>query len=516
MSTPADRRGAAVPKLLRCAVYTRKSTEYGLEQEFNSLDSQREAGEAYVKSQAHEGWRLLHERYDDGGVSGGTLERPALKRLLEEIEARRVDIVVVYKVDRLTRSLADFARLVDLFDRHGASFVSVTQAFNTTNSMGRLTLNVLLSFAQFEREVTGERIRDKVVASRRKGLRTGGPVALGYVVVDKKLVPDPVEVETVRLIFTRYLALGSLTALIAELDRGGVVTKVSPRRDGSVRGGVRFGKGGLAALLKNRCYVGEVVHKGRYYPADHEPIVDPALFDAVQVRLANGARREGRLNKVAPALLAGLLYDDRGHRMTPTSAHKRGARYRYYISCVLAQGRKSEAGSRPRVPAHELEAKVLEAVRTGRSESAVERLPAVQPGEAAGHPQMPPCGPATAGGADEEAMLITAHVASVVVRRERIEIVWRPGPDGTEAAPLVRPVAGAAEPSTRGRARARGRCSADPLRDPSQAAAEHRRRAGLARRARVGPRAGPAHHREPRGLQRAACANDAEPRPAGS
>ena len=300
MKASADRRrsianGVTTAKVLRCAVYTRKSTEYGLEQEFNSLDNQREAGEAFVKSQAHEGWRLCPEPYDDGGLSGGTLERPALKRLLAEVEAGRVDVVVVYKVDRLTRSLADFAKLVELFDRHGASFVSVTQAFNTTTSMGRLTLNVLLSFAQFEREVTGERIRDKIAASRRKGLRTGGPVPLGYRVENKKLVPDPVEAETVRMIFARYLGLGSLTALIAELDRTGTVTKVSPRRDGSVRGGIRFGKGGLAALLKNRCYVGEVVHKGRHFPGEHRasstrPCSRPCRTGSPPRRCGQGSR----------------------------------------------------------------------------------------------------------------------------------------------------------------------------------------------------------------------------------
>ena len=371
MSCLADRnRGAPAKasKPLRCAIYTRKSTEYGLEQEFNSLDNQREAGEAYVKSQAHEGWRPLPDAYDDGGFSGGSLERPALRRLLGEVAAGRVDIVVVYKVDRLTRSLADFAKLVELFDRHGVSFVSVTQAFNTTNSMGRLTLNVLLSFAQFEREVTGERIRDKIAASRRKGMRTGGPVPLGYSVVEKKLVPEPAEAETVRSIFAGYLAAGSLGALMAELDAGGVVTKVSPRRDGSVRGGVRFRLGPLAALLKNRCYVGEVVHKGRHFPGEHAAIVEREVFDAVQARLAVGARRAGQESRAAPALLTGLIHDSCGHRMTPSTAQKKGAHYRYYVSCVLAQGRKAEAGSRPRVAAPDVEALVLEALRgDGRS-----------------------------------------------------------------------------------------------------------------------------------------------------
>ena len=328
MSSLADRnRGAPAKasKPLRCAIYTRKSTEYGLEQEFNSHDNQREAGEAYVKNQAHEGWRPLPEPYDDGGFSGGGLERPALQRLLGEVEAGRVDVVVVYKVDRLTRSLADFAKLVELFDRHGVSFVSVTQAFNTTNSMGRLTLNVLLSFAQFEREVTGERIRDKIAASRRKGMRTGGPVPLGYKVVDKKLVPEPGEAATVRSIFARYLTAGSLGALMAELDAGGVVTKASPRRDGSLRGGVRFRLGSLAALLRNRCYVGEVVHKGRHFPGEHTANVEREIFGAVQAKLTAGARRAGQENRAAPALLTGLIRDSRGHRMTPEHGAEEGA-----------------------------------------------------------------------------------------------------------------------------------------------------------------------------------------------
>jgi site-specific DNA recombinase len=236
-------------RTLRCAIYTRVSTEHGLEQEFNSLDAQREACEAYIKSQAHEGWRCLTHRYDDGGFSGGSMDRPALQRLLCAIRNRLIDVVVVYKVDRLTRSLADFAKLVELFDEHGVSFVSVTQAFNTTSSMGRLTLNVLLSFAQFERELTGERIRDKIAASKRKGMRMGGPVPLGYDVKDKKLVINETEAEQVRLIFRRYRELGCLTALARDLAEQGIVSKVSRRRDGSTRGGIRFTKGPLAYLL---------------------------------------------------------------------------------------------------------------------------------------------------------------------------------------------------------------------------------------------------------------------------
>src|SRR3954470_21095961 len=239
---------------LRCAIYTRVSTEHGLEQEFNSLENQREASEAYIKSQAHEGWRCLPARYDDGGFSGGSMERPALQRLLGEIRSRRIDVIVVYKVDRLTRALSDFAKLVELFDEHGVSFVSVTQAFNTTTSMGRLMLNVLLSFAQFEQEVTAERIRDKIAASKRKGLRMGGPVPLGYMVRDKKLAVHEAEAEQVRAIFARYLELGCLNALAADLRERGVLTKVSHRRDGTSRGGIPFSKGPLGYLLRNRTY----------------------------------------------------------------------------------------------------------------------------------------------------------------------------------------------------------------------------------------------------------------------
>ncbi|WP_162239914.1 recombinase family protein, partial [Methylobacterium sp. Leaf91] len=310
------------PKALRCAIYTRKSTEHGLDQAFTSLDNQREAAEAYIKSQAHEGWRLLPDAYDDGGVSGGSLERPALQRLLAEVEAGRVDVVVVYKVDRLTRALSDFAKLVELFDAHGVSFVSVTQAFNTTNSMGRLTLNVLLSFAQFEREVTAERIRDKIAASKRKGMRMGGPVPLGYRVHDKKLVPCPDEAAQVRTIFERYLVLGCLNGLAVDLQGQGILTKRSPRRDGTIRGGIAFTKGPLAYLLRNRVYIGEVIHKDRHYPGEHEGIVPRELFDAVQAALSEKAQAQGSVRGNTGSWLMGLLYDDRGNRMTPSSARK--------------------------------------------------------------------------------------------------------------------------------------------------------------------------------------------------
>src|SRR5215510_752697 len=288
-------------KVLRCAIYTRKSSEHGLEQDFNSLDAQREAGEAYIKSQAHEGWKLIKAHYDDGGLSGGTLQRPALQLLLTDIRARKIDVVVVYKVDRLTRSLADFAKLVDLFEAHGVSFVSVTQQFNTTTSMGRLTLNVLLSFAQFEREVAGERIRDKFAASRRKGMWMGGTIPLGYDVKDRKLTVNEAEAKTVRLIFQRYLALGCVSKLQIDLDRKGIRSKRRILTSGQVQGGCSFARGALYHLLRNRIYRGEVVHKGIAYPGEHEPIVNAELWNTVQARLsANlGRRRHARIESGA-------------------------------------------------------------------------------------------------------------------------------------------------------------------------------------------------------------------------
>jgi len=271
-----------VPKPQRCAIYTRKSTEHNLDLEFNSLDAQREACEAYIKSQEHEGWRLVPDRYNDGGLSGASLDRPALQQLLADVRAGKITIVVVYKVDRLTRSLADFAKLVELFDEFRVSFVSITQSFNTTSSMGRLTLNVLLSFAQFEREVIGERVRDKIAASKRKGLWVGGPVPLGYRCLDKKLEIVPDEAEAVRTIFTRYLELGSMGALVAELDRRGIKTKASARRGGQKSGGIRFGVGSLAYLLKNRFYIGEITYRGEVHRGEHEPIREASGLHVVE------------------------------------------------------------------------------------------------------------------------------------------------------------------------------------------------------------------------------------------
>jgi DNA invertase Pin-like site-specific DNA recombinase len=354
-------------KPLRCAIYTRVSTEYGLEQEFNSLDNQREAAEAFVKSQAHEGWRSLRETYDDGGFSGGSMDRPALQKLLADIRARKIDVIVVYKVDRLTRSLADFAKLVELFDAHEVSFVSVTQAFNTTNSMGRLTLNVLLSFAQFEREVTGEHIRDKIAASKRKGMRMGGPVRFGYGVKDKKLVVNEEEAAQVRLIFQRYLDLGRLTKTLEDLHKRQVVTKRTYRKDGSARGGVQFGRGALSGLLKNRTYVGEIVDKDQYFPGEHAPIIEASTFEAVQTALAAHARGRGRNRTTDAFLLTGRIFDDRGNRMVPSTSKKDEVYYRYYVSSVINQGRKNEAGSVSRVSAPDVEAIVAAAVEKQRA-----------------------------------------------------------------------------------------------------------------------------------------------------
>lgn len=333
-----------------------------MEQAFNSLDAQYEACAAYIQSQRHEGWTLVKDRYDDGGFSGGTMDRPALKRLLADVEAGRVDVIVVYKVDRLTRALSDFARIVDVLDARGASFVSVTQAFNTTTSMGRLTLNVLLSFAQFEREVTGERIRDKIAASKKKGMWMGGPVPLGYAVEDRKLIVDERDARIVRHIFERYVALGSGQALIEELRSQGYRTKL--RRNGNrTVGGVPFSRGMLFALLSNRIYRGEVVHKGTAHPGEHDAIIEQALWDAVQqtVETNRVARKAGR-NIKHPSLLAGIICDGHGRRMSPSHAVKQGKRYRYYITHASELSDGSPAAWR--LPAHDVEQAVVERVKT--------------------------------------------------------------------------------------------------------------------------------------------------------
>src|SRR4030088_2718525 len=273
-------------KQVRCAIYTRVSTDQGLEQDFNSLDAQYDASQAYIRSQAHAGWTLVRSKYDDGGFSGGNTDRPALQRLLEDLRAGKVDIIVVYKVDRLTRSLADFAKLGELFDQQGVSFVSVTQQFNTTTSMGRLTLNVLLSFAQFEREVTSERIRDKIAASKRKGLWVGGMAPLGYDTRDRKISINEAEADNVRTIFRSYLKLGSLNLLMVDLRTRGIVTKVRTLKTGQTVGGTPFTRGPLAHLLRTRFYIGEVVFKGETLAGEQPAIVDKSLFEAVQAKLS--------------------------------------------------------------------------------------------------------------------------------------------------------------------------------------------------------------------------------------
>lgn len=318
---------------IRCAVYTRKSTEEGLEQEFNSLDAQREACVAYIVSQRHEGWVLAPAHYDDGGFSGGNMQRPGLVRLMADIEAGKVDTIVVYKVDRLTRNLADFAKIVDVLDAKEASFVSITQSFNTTTSMGRLTLNVLLSFAQFEREVTGERIRDKIAASKKKGLWMGGPVPLGYVVRDRRLVVHDEEAELVRRIMRRYLALHSVKELIHELDAEGCVTKIQNMTSGPHRGGVPFQRGTLFHLVRNRIYLGEIIHKGTAYPGEHDAIVPMDLWNKVQAKLDGRDRCRAAIRQPKESsLLASKLFDADGRRMVPTHASKGGKRYRYYVT----------------------------------------------------------------------------------------------------------------------------------------------------------------------------------------
>lgn len=338
---------------LRCAIYTRKSSEEGLDMEFNSLDAQRDACSAYIASQRSEGWVELAEHYDDGGISGATLERPGLKRLLADIEERRVDVVVVYKIDRLSRALMDFAKLIDVFDRNDVTFVSVTQAFNTTTSMGRLTLNILLSFAQFEREVIGERIRDKFAASRKRGMWMGGYVPLGYAVKDRKLVINKPEAAIVRMIFERFVEVGSATAVARALAAEGVRT----------RKGRFIDKGFLYKLLNNRVYVGDAVHKGIAYPGEHEAIVTRALWDKVHAILRESPRvRAGRTRAATPALLKGLIFGPTGCAMTPTHTRKGDKLYRYYVSqSVLKRG--ADACPAGRVPAAEIEAAVVNQLR---------------------------------------------------------------------------------------------------------------------------------------------------------
>jgi len=340
---------------LRCAIYTRKSTEEGLDMEFNTLDAQREACEAYIASQKSEGWVATRDRYDDGGFSGGNLERPGLKQLLADIDDGLIDVVVVYKIDRLSRSLMDFSKLVEVFDRNGVTFVSVTQSFNTTTSMGRLTLNILLSFAQFEREVIGERIRDKVAASRKRGIWMGGYVPLGYDVQDRKLLVNDAEAASIRRIFERFVELGSATVLARELRRDGFRNKQ----------GTLIDKGYLYRLLNNRVYRGEAVHKGKAYPGEHDAIIDEALWYQVHAILKESPRKRANNSRSrTPALLKGLIFSDTGAAMTPTSTKKGAKLYRYYVSMDVIRNRETGEENAPmRLAAGMVEDAVVTEVR---------------------------------------------------------------------------------------------------------------------------------------------------------
>ncbi len=356
----ATRRNGTV----RCAIYTRKSSEEGLEQEFNSLQAQREACEAFIDSQRHEGWVCLRTAYDDGGFSGATMDRPALQQLLADITAGRVDTIVVYKIDRLTRSLADFAKIVEILDARGASFVSVTQQFNTTTSMGRLTLNVLLSFAQFEREVIAERIRDKIAASKRKGMWMGGLPPLGYRAQHRKLIIVDSEAETVRFVFRHYAELGSVQLLKDELDTRGIHSKLRTSASGRISGGKSFARGAIYLMLQNRIYRGEIVHNRQSYIGEHEPIIDQPLWDAVQAQLAGNAAQRNQGGKTRqPSLLAGMLFDRDGNRMTPSHAVKKSTRYRYYVSGSLITKDRTENAAGLRIPAAEIEQLVSDRVQ---------------------------------------------------------------------------------------------------------------------------------------------------------
>ena len=349
--------------MLPCAIYTRKSSEEGLEQGFNSLDAQREACEAFIISQKALGWKAIESTYDDGGFSGGHIERPGLKQLLNDIAVKRVRIVVVYKVDRLTRSLADFAKLVELFDAHGVSFVSVTQQFNTTSSMGRLTLNVLLSFAQFEREVTGERIRDKIAASKRKGMWMGGTAPIGYLPHERTLKIDEPQAQRIREIYHLYLQLESVRPLKSEADRLGWMTPARKTRRANDLGGRPFSRGHLYRILSNPVYIGQIAHKGEVFAGQHSAIVDAALWQAVQDKLKDNLKgHRMRVTAANPSLLTGLVLDDQGHRLTPTHTKKGERRYRYYVSQPLLATGRDAVPEALRWPAQELEDAVLQAL----------------------------------------------------------------------------------------------------------------------------------------------------------
>jgi site-specific DNA recombinase len=429
---------------LRCAIYTRVSTESGLEQEFNSLDNQREASEAYVRSQAHEGWKLIRDRYDDGGFSGGSIDRPALAKLLEDVRARRVDVIVVYKVDRLTRSLADFAKLVELFDEHDVSFISVTQAFNTTTSMGRLTLNMLLSFAQFEREITGERIRDKVAASKKRGIWMGGAVPFGYRVENRALHIVEEHAEFVREIFRRYLEVGSVVRLKIVFDGENVRVPVRLVGTGRATGGDLMSRGHIYWILSNPIYIGRLRHKGQIHDGLHAAIVDQQTWDRVQLQLVEQTQPRADPRRHAGAYLAGKLYDDHGNRMGPSHAAKGGRRWRYYISRAILTGRNSDAGSVTRVSAPQIEKQVFDAIKSVlASRRSIDGLGALSHVDASGRT----VGSQPTGGEPQELFLhdkVLGAIERVTISTEKIEIrlsdaVALDGRDRTLTIPWIAP-----------------------------------------------------------------------------
>ena len=359
----SNTRGKQIAPRLRCAIYTRKSTEEGLDQDFNSLDAQREACSAYITSQASQGWKMIPTLYDDGGISGGTMELPALKQLLNDIKQGQIDIVVVYKIDRLTRSLMDFAKMVDVFDEYAISFVSVTQQFNTTTSMGRLTLNVLLSFAQFEREVTAERIKDKIAASKKKGMWMGGSVPLGYKVEDKKLIINNEEAKTVKWLYQRYLELGSVGKLVQAAQNAGLRGRTYRQKNGVIKSSRPFARGNLYHLLSNPVYIGKTRHQDQVYDGLHEAIIKEDVWNAVQQMLAGNTKaRRSPTNDPSPHLLKGLVFDEAGDRLTTIHANKKGRKYYYYMSSRLTEYGKSKKDGW-RIPARQLEQPVVQTLR---------------------------------------------------------------------------------------------------------------------------------------------------------
>lgn len=410
-------------KRKRCAIYTRKSTEDGLEQDFNSLDAQREACAAYILSQASEGWEAVSELYDDGGWSGGNMQRPALVQLLDDVKAGKVDIIVVYKVDRLTRALADFAKIVEILDENDASFVSVTQSFNTTTSMGRLTLNVLLSFAQFEREVTGERIRDKVAASKKKGMWMGGGVPYGYDVEERQLLINEAEAETVGLVFERYAELKSVPKLVDELAAKDIRTRTRIFKSGRIAGGIHFKTGTLTHLLQNPIYVGKVRHKDTIYDGAHQSIISDKLFERVQSTFAEN-RRDNALGKKSrnPSLLTGIIKDPDGRPMTPTHATKGSKRYRYYVTRTSP----GDSSAKWSLPAGEVERLVIDMIARQLVKCSFSRTDDAREMEAQIDPNRQTSIDLLAMSVSEQRELLLRYKTRVSINSETIEIEFMP------------------------------------------------------------------------------------------